>query len=226
MLQDGLVGQPDRVNALVRLEPRQVAVVLVDFQNDFCRPSGLDKNPAQTLANAEAASRANAFAARTARLGARVIHKRQILDLARLTARQGRWEEDSRLCLAGSAGAELFIEPVPGSRVVSKYRFDIWQSQEFLRALADWDIDGLVIGGVELVCCVLYAVLGAEERGFHYVVPQDLVSGMRSSERVANRAVRDYLRSTHPSVDSAESLLRRWRTRKSTRTNRVRHGNR
>ena len=128
--------------------------------------------------------------------------------------------------MPGRVGRRGVVHRARAGFVVSKYRFDVWQSQEFLRALADWDIDGLVIGGVELICCVLYAVLGAEERGFHYVVPQDLVSGMRSSERVANRAVRDYLRSTHPSVDSAESLLRRWRTRKSTRTNRVRHGNR
>jgi nicotinamidase-related amidase len=71
---------------------------------------------------------------------------------------------------------------------VRKHRFDIWQSQEFNDALSEWDIDGLIIGGVELICCVLYAVLGAEERGFQYVVPQDIVSGMRSSEAVANQA--------------------------------------
>jgi hypothetical protein len=49
---------------------------------------------------------------------------------------------------------------------------------------------------------------GAEERGFHYVVPQEPVSGMLSSEQVANRPVRDYVRSMHPSVDYAEALLR------------------
>ncbi len=62
------------------------------------------------------------------------------------------------------------------------------QAADFLTVLEDWDIDGLIIGGVELICCVLYAALGAEERGFHYVVPQDIVSGMRSSEQVANSA--------------------------------------
>jgi hypothetical protein len=42
-----------------KLEPGRVAVVLVDFQNDFCRPSTPDQDPAQTQANAEAARRAN-----------------------------------------------------------------------------------------------------------------------------------------------------------------------
>jgi nicotinamidase-related amidase len=151
-----------------------------------------------------------AFAAAASSLGVRVIYTRQVLDLARLDARQRRWEEHSRLCRDGTPGADLFIEPVPGSRVVRKYRFDIWQSREFRQALTDWDIDGLIIGGVELICCVLHAVLGAAERGYRYLVPLDLVSGIRSTERPANRAVRDYLRAVHPTVDRAGDLLPRW----------------
>lgn len=199
----------DEVSGFRKLEPGRVAVVLVDFQNDFCRSP--ESYPAQTRANAETARRANGFAAEAARLGVRVIYSQQVMDTERLTPRQRRWEKDSRLCLAGSAGADLFIQPVPGSVTVQKYRYDIWQSPAFLAALTDWDIDGLVIGGVELTCCVLYAVLGAEERGFHYVVPMDLVSGIRSSERLANGAARDYLRAVHPHVERADDLLHSWR---------------
>lgn len=166
-----------RVDQLLDLDPGRVAVVLVDFQRDFCGPPGVEAARAGTDANARTALRANAFAAEAARLGVPVVYSQQVLDLDGLTWRQRRWEVGSRLCVAGADGAELFVPPVPGARVVRKHRFDIWQSREFLDVLADWDIDGLVIGGVELQCCVLYAVLGAEERGFHYVVPQDLVSG-------------------------------------------------
>lgn len=211
VMQHGHVIELGRVRELLMLEPCRVAAVLVDFQNDFCRPSGSGQDPAQTRANGEAARRADAFAVEAARLGLRVIYSRQILEPSRLTPRQRRWEDQSQLCLAGSPGAELFIEPVPGSRVVRKYRYDIWQSHEFAQALSDWDIDGLIIGGVELICCVLYAVLGAGERGYRYVVARDLVSGMRSSEQVANRAARDYLGSVHPSVARAEDLLSSWR---------------
>jgi nicotinamidase-related amidase len=107
----------------------------------------------------------------------------------------------------------LFVPPVPGARVVRKDRLDIWQGRQSLDVLAEWDLDGLVIGGVELQCCVLYAVLGAEERGFHYVVPQDLVSGIDRCETTSNRAARDYLRFAHPSPDSADALLTGWRRR-------------
>ncbi len=133
----------------------------------------------------ETARRANSFAAEAARLGMRVIYSQQISDPARITPRQRRWEDDSQLCRAGSAGAELFITPVPGSRVVRKYRYDIWQSQE---VLSDWDIDGLIICGVELTCCV--------------------VSGMRSTEQTGNSAIREYLRFMHPAMDQSDQLLR------------------
>ena len=169
------MGQPDLVEEVRKLEPRRVAVVQVDFQNDFCRPPGPHHDATQTQPNADAARRASEFASQAARLGVRVIYTKQILDLARLTPRQQHREETSRLCMAGSAGAELFIGPVPGSRVVRKYRFDIWHSQEFVQALADWDINGL----------------------------------MPSSEQPANRAVRDYLRSVHPTVERATDLLPR-----------------
>ncbi len=206
----GLVERPDQLSELSKLEPDRVAVVLVDFQSDFCRSSRLNEDPEQTSANAKAALRANDFARDATRLGMRVLYSQQLLDPARLTPRQRRWEENSHLCVAGSPGAELFLEPVAESRVVRKYRFDIWQSEEFLRALSDWDIDGLIIGGVELICCVLYAILGAEERGFAYVVPLDLVSGMRSTEQTGNRAVRAYLQTVHPTVERATDLLNLW----------------
>lgn len=68
------------------------------------------------------------------------------------------------LCTVGSWGAELYPEPVPGSVVVVKDRLDCGQSGAFVAGLERRDVDGLIICGVELVCCVLYAVLGASER--------------------------------------------------------------
>jgi nicotinamidase-related amidase len=192
------------------LPPERVAVLLVDFQNDFCSPEVFNgKAPTNSL-NAETARRASEFGRRASDLGAHSIYTRQILDLAKLTNRQRQWESADGLCSAGSWGAELFIEPIPRSHVVTKYRFEIWQSEEFLALLDRLGIDGLVIGGVELCCCVLYAVLGAEERGYHYVVVQDLISGQDPGQDSYNRAVRDYLRMTHGALDTAESVLEAW----------------
>lgn len=204
---------PDATEGFFALPPNRVAVVLVDFQNDFCAPEVSGGGPVTNTHNAAAARRANLFAAGAARLGAHVVYTQQVLDLGRLTPRQRRWEEPDGLCAAGSWGAELFVEPVPGADVVRKHRFDCWQSDEFTGVLRDRDIDGLVICGVELVCCVLYAILGAQERGYHYLVPADLVSGQDPGDDTDNRAVRDLLRFNQPGhlVASSDTVLARWR---------------
>jgi nicotinamidase-related amidase len=190
---------------------------MVDFQNDFCSPEVSRGGPVVNSQNARTAVRANAFAQAAAELGAHVVYTRQELDFAHLTERQRRWERPDGLCAAGSWGAELFVDPVPGAGVVVKYRFDSWQSQSFTDYLTEHDIDGLVICGVELVCCVLYAILGAQERGYHYVVPPDLVSGQDFGDETDNKAVRDFLHFNQPEhLVPSSTILARWRAERSS----------
>ena len=74
------------------LPPARVAVVLIDFQNDFCSPDVAPGGPVSNTGNAAAAVRANRFAAAAAAAGAHVLYTRQVLDLDRLTSRQRRRE--------------------------------------------------------------------------------------------------------------------------------------
>lgn len=188
---------------------------MVDFQNDFCSPEVFAGRSVRNAHNAEAARRANEFALRAIAAGASVIYTQQVLDLDRLTPRQRRAEEHGGICRKGTWGAELFLPPVPGSKVITKDRYDCWQSPEIAAALDCSQIEGLVICGVELVCCVLYAILGADERGYDYLVPQDLVSGQDLGDLTDNRAVRDYLRLNQPDhvLASASAILDVWATR-------------
>jgi hypothetical protein len=54
------------------------------------------------------------------------------------------------LYVEGSWGADLFVERVPGSVGVRKYRFDIWQPQAFGDALAALDVQRLIVVGAGL----------------------------------------------------------------------------
>ncbi len=197
------------------LHPSHVAVVMVDFQNDFCSPAVFDGRPVTNSHNAETARRANEFAKRATDVGTKVVYTQQILDFANLTARQRRWEHPDGICAVGSWGADLFVDPVPGASVVVKHRFDCWQSADFVDWLDRNDVDGLVICGVELVCCVLFAAQGASERGYHYLVPPDLVSGQDQDDETDNRAVRDFLRYNQPDQVALLSteILARWTSR-------------
>jgi nicotinamidase-related amidase len=111
----------------------------------------------------------------------------------------------------------MFIEPISGSAVVVKDRYDCWQSAEFRAYLDLHGVEGLVVCGVELVCCVLYAILGAAERGYHYLVPEHLVSGQDVGDQTDNRAVRDWLRYNRPEhlIEDENDILQRWTARSS-----------
>jgi nicotinamidase-related amidase len=202
-------------NDLAGMPADRVGVLMVDFQNQFCHPRACGDGPVTNTHNAATARWANSFAAVAARSGARVIYTRQVLDLGQLTARQRRWDEQMGLCRMGSWEAELFIEPVPGSVIVTKPRFDVWQSPEFLGYLAADPVDGFVIAGVELRCCVLFAALGADERGYRFVVPQDLVSGLDPGDDTYNLTARHLLTEVYNAPEASHELLRAWTSGKS-----------
>jgi nicotinamidase-related amidase len=123
------VGQND----LAGLPVERIGLLLVDFQNQFCHPPACGPGPVTNTGNTATAHRANAFAGEAAKLGMRVIYTRQVLDPKHLTARQLHWDHQLNLCPKGSWEAELFMDPVPGSVIVTKHRFDVWQSHEFSR---------------------------------------------------------------------------------------------
>ena len=59
---------------------------------------------------------------------------------------------------------------------------------------------------------MLYAVLGAAERGYRYLVPEQLVSGQDTGDETDNRAVRDWLRYNQPEnlIEDENEILARW----------------
>ena len=192
------------------MEPKSVAVVLIDFQNAFCHEESHTID--DKVSNRKAAVYANNFAAAATHLGASVVYTKQILDPDFITPRQREWAVSENLCPKGSWQSELFLKPVPSATVVTKYRYDIWQSKDFLQFVEMMKPDGFVFAGVELCCCVLYAVLGASEHGFRYSVPLELVSGIDTGKETYNKAVREYLKLVHDAPDTAEEILKAWET--------------
>src|SRR4051812_39445185 len=100
-----------RASDLLALPLDRVAVVLIDFQNDFCSPAAGGGRPPTNTHNEATARRADAFAREAVGLGAHVVYTQQVLEWDRMTPRQRRWETPDGLCAAGSWGAELYLAP-------------------------------------------------------------------------------------------------------------------
>lgn len=196
------------------LPSARVAVVLIDFQNDFCSPDVFAGGPVASAPQRYRGPPGQHLRRRRGRLrSARRLHPPRSSPRTSSPHANAAGNVPTASARPGP-GAELFLDPVPGSTVITKHRYDCWQSTEFTGLLDAHDIDGLVIAGVELVCCVLYAVLGASERGYHYVIPADLVSGQDPGDDTDNRAIRGYLRHNRPGhlLPSGAPILDAWHT--------------
>jgi nicotinamidase-related amidase len=56
-------------------------------------------------------------------------------------------------------------------------------------------------------CCVLFAALGADERGYRFIVPQDLVSGLDEGDASYNAAARRLLCELYDAPETSASVL-------------------
>jgi ureidoacrylate peracid hydrolase len=159
------------------IDPKTTLVLVIDLQNDFCHEkSVLSRNRSR---NRKCALAIYKFVKEVKKQGVKIAFTQQIYDKSKLTSRQKHYYKKygNICCKRGSFGAKYYQYTPPKDKLFTKYNFDIWQNNKFIKFLDKNKIDTLIITGVEILCCVLYAVLGADERGFNIVVPKDLVSG-------------------------------------------------
>ncbi len=205
------------------IDPKKTLVLVVDLQNDFCHENSVLKR--KRSKNKACALRVYRFIEQAKKSGAKVAFTQQIFDESKLTKQQkkyyseivsgkietfGAYKGKIKIpCVKGSFGAKYFNYSPPKDRLFIKNNFDIWQNKEFIGFLTKNKIETLIITGVEIVCCVLYAVLGAEERGFKTIIPMDLVSGVDEGLKDQNNLLNILGESYSPVVSSRE-ILKIW----------------
>ena len=205
------------------LDPKKTLVLVVDLQNDFCHKKSVLKRKREN--NTKCALRVYKFIEDVEKRGVMAAFTQQIFDKSKLTKQQkiyyseiisgkrktfGAYSGKIQIpCKKGSLGAEYFNYIPPKDRLFIKNNFDIWQNKKFTKFLDEHKIETLIITGVETVCCILYAVLGAEERGFKTVIARDLVSGVDEGIKEQNNLLHIIDESYGPVVSSKE-ILKIW----------------
>ncbi len=205
------------------LEPKKTAVLVIDLQNDFCHEKSVLKR--KHFRNKRCAERVYRFVNIAERAGVTVLFTQQIFDSSKLNWRHAKYykklvsgEKESFgayrgeikvPCVKGSFGAEYFNYKPHKDRLFIKNNFDIWQNKKFVNFLDKNHIETLIITGVEIACCVLYAILGAEERGFSIVVPKDLVSGVDEGRRGQKNLLK-IINEMYGPVVSSKEIIKIW----------------
>ena len=210
-------GQVDRAfhgDFASRVSSDSAALILIDFQNDFCAHRGaagrtgasmrmIDRAVDRTRELLIAARRHKVFivhvcaeygkAWRSSSSPYRfpVQGRREpavwTASAADLVGTQLFEEEESEVCGSGSWGAEFVdgLSPLPGEAILTKHRFGAFAGTGLDQLLRAHHISNVILAGVTTNCCVETAAREAVMREFSLVIVEDCV------------AVKDHLEDLH-----------------------------
>jgi ureidoacrylate peracid hydrolase len=195
------------------LHPAHTALVLIDMQNDFCRPDGwMAQHGRDISAIAEVIPRLRDLlaAARAASVKVIFIQQTTLPGGASDTpawlyfkTRDGRTETD--YTIDGSWGQEIVEELVPaqGELRMTKFRPSAFHGTSFDLILKTAGIKTTVIAGVITQGCVLASALDASFHGYYTVVVEDCVA---SFSGVQHENILAFLRSRYDVLPAASVI--------------------
>jgi len=160
------------------------ALVIVDFQNDFCSPRGKGADQRGDVSRLERTARSIQQALARARslrvdvvfiqfLGNRKFQRQNLVDRDRRLGKQPK-------CLEGTWGADFFrVSPSPNDVIIQKHAcFDAFSNPAFEKYLKRKGIDRLVLAGVYLDVCVDTLARTAFQRGYYVSVLKDCTESL------------------------------------------------
>jgi nicotinamidase-related amidase len=155
----------------VRLHRRNTVVIVVDMQNDFCKPSGKLFVPASLDT--------------IPKIG-QVLEKARQSDVMIVYTQDWHMKNDPEFAiwgehaLEGSWGAEIIdeLKPCEGDVVVKKLRYDAFYGTSLDHILRLHQIENIVVTGTVANICVLHTAGSAALRWYKVYLPIDCVSAL------------------------------------------------
>jgi ureidoacrylate peracid hydrolase len=161
------------------VDPSSTALVVIDFQNDFCAPGGFYDGIGHDLSMGQAAAARTAEFLPIARAaGARVVFVRCVYDAPYVSDTMREWYEHKgfplEYCCDGTWGAEFFgVAPAAGDLVVTKHRYSAFVDTELEVILRSNGIRNLLCAGVATNVCVESTARDAFMRDYRVTVLSD-----------------------------------------------------
>ena len=183
--------------------PDEVALLLIDFQKDFCHPDGYLAKVGGDLKPAHKAVRKVMPVLEAARnAGVMVFHTREghrpsLIDLSKykkwrsclagaeigMTSQTG-----SKFLVRGSPGWEIIPElaPIEGEEVFDGPGYDKFMHTDLEHCLRCAGVKYLIVAGLTTEVCVSSTIRGATERGFECILMADGTAGSEKEFCVAH----------------------------------------
>jgi nicotinamidase-related amidase len=221
-----------------RLSPENVALLLIDFQNDFCAAEGATGRTGASMRMIDTAVRRTRDLLRSAREnGIFVVHVRAEYGKPWRSASSpyrfpvegrrepavwtasasdmsiNRWfeEEETEVCRTGTWGAEFVegLRPEPGEAVITKHRFGAFAGTGLDQLLRARGLSSLVVAGVTTNCCVETTAREAVMREFNLIVVEDCV-GVKDHLADLHQATLEALGTYFGLVRPASDIIAGW----------------
>ena len=162
-------------------DPQRSALVVVDYQNDFCHADGAIAQMGQAAAPSAAIHPQisdlidGARSAGVPRIFVRVAHS-EWTDTPAWTGR-GSGSFHVPVVREGSWGAQFYkIEPRPDELVITKHRYSAFMYTPLRLALEAKNATSVVLAGVQTDVCVHATARDAMQEGFAPIVVEDCVA--------------------------------------------------
>ncbi len=196
--------------------PKHTAVLVTDMQFDFCAPKG--KLPAVLKQDVGPIEKAipplNRFLEEARRAGVHVIFVRMDERTKRMALNAQVKKEDNPVgdcCIPGTKGFEYYkVRPRQGDSEVVKKTYDAMSSAKLREILRKKKIKSLVLTGVFTHLCVDSTARSAFTKGYHIIIPRDLVAATKECEKLHNASL-ESLGILHAHVTKASSIANAWK---------------
>lgn len=170
----------------LQLDPRATALVVVDMQNDFCRPDGYFAGAGFKTETLEAlVPNLSQLVSAMRHSGASIVFTRIVHDPAipdvheRHAILPGGWRATGTRLLPGTLGAEIVAElrPLPGDIVVDKSGYSAFADTSLGPQLRRRGVKAVALAGAVDYACVLHTAFDAFELDFDVLLVDDCTAG-------------------------------------------------
>jgi nicotinamidase-related amidase len=175
----------------IQLDPRLTALVLVDMENEFCKPGGKLYHPEGVD---EVVPRLKGLLARCREAGVQRIFVRSVrFPDSPEFSRFGQ----SPILQRGTWNAEFIEELTPeeGESVIEKHTHDCFYHTEMDHLLERLRIrpetHSVIVTGINANICVYHAVTGFHIRHYSVVVPLDCCAGWPAGQKMLKTQMED-----------------------------------
>ena len=194
------------------INPKTTALIVIDIQNDYCSSSGeiakqlgVDLSPVQKII-----PKLVDFVEKARAKGLPIIFTQMIED-PKYMAENAKLKKGSKsFCSPNSEGFKYFqIKPDKSDYQIVKKSYDAFSNPELEKILEKHDIKNLIIIGAYTAVCVDTTIRSGFTRGYHIVIPQDLV-GMPEEKKYQHNAAIDVWKIIFAHVVDSKEIISKW----------------